>query len=285
MRQHGPGSSRRRHARRSGRGIRRLLAAGLALTLALPAAPASADAEAPDVPAGPGAPPPERPELPAPPEGWVHQEPKPSLLDRSNLTWRSFNYHFIQWFTKPVARAYNVVLPKFAQQGVDNFLANTDRPRDILNSLLQLKFERAGRHTLHLLLNTSFGLGGFLYVSPQVLLEESPETFNETLGHWGVPPGPYIVLPVWGETSPRALLGSAGDVPAHPFFWIPGVAGTVVGGSRYFLRGVNSMAILMPTPFASRSEWDAFEELITTRTPYEEERTLWYENQQFDVED
>jgi len=217
------------------------------------------------------------------------EPPRESALDAFNKGSSDFNYWMQQNALIPVAKGYNWVVPKRVQEVVDNFVTNLQRPRDMINSLLQAKWERAGRHLAHFLLNTIHGFGGLLAVSHRVLDDTSPETFNETLGVWGMPTGPYLVLPlvvpVFDGTSPRALVGFGVDLVMNPFFWIPGTTGTIVSASTTTAGGLNTIALLMPRPMADESEWQAFDELIRERVPYEDARALYYENQQLDVED
>jgi ABC-type transporter lipoprotein component MlaA len=210
-------------------------------------------------------------------------------LDRFNRVGARFNHWMLQHAVKPVAKGYNLIVPKLAQEAIANLLLNLERPRDIANSLLQGKPRRAGRHLAILLLNSTFGAGGIFYVSHRVLDDDSPETFNETLGTWGVPPGPYLVLPLvvppLAETSPRRLLGTLVDLPLNPLFWIPGTTGTIASASGSATGGLNAIASLMPVPWASDSEWEAFETFFGERTPYPDQKLLFYQNQQLDVED
>ncbi len=206
-------------------------------------------------------------------------------LDRFNRANQRFNHWLLLHVVRPVAQGYNFVVPKLGQQGIENFLLNLERPRDMINSLLQGKPVRAGRHLAAFLINTVGGLGGFLYISDRVLDDDSPETFNETLGVYGVPPGSFLILPILGETSPRHLVGLVGDTALNPLFWIPGTAGTAASGGAFVLRGVNTVASYMPSPFADRAAWEAFERQISEMTPYPEAKELFFENQRFDVED
>ncbi len=216
----------------------------------------------------------------------VAAEGDENALDSFNRANRRINQWLLHRVFKPVARGYNVVVPKPAQDGIENFMLNLERPRDIVNSLLQGKPERAGRHLAALLFNTLWGFGGFVYVSDKVLEDASPETFNETLGFYRIPPGSFLILPVLGETSPRHLVGTAVDGVMNPTFWlIGGTTGLIVSGSRTAVRGVNTLATLMPAPFASEEAWEAFEDRISAVTPYPEAKVLFFENQRFDVED
>ena len=208
-----------------------------------------------------------------------------SWLDGFNRGSREFNFWIFDHALEPVARGYNFVMPKWGQQRVQNFFENLERPRDIVNSLLQGKGRRAGNHTAAFLMNTTAGLAGLFVISDRFIDIEPPETTNETLGFYGIPPGPYLVVPLYGESCPRCLLGSLGDAALYPIFWIPGQAGMYAGIGARGLNAVNLVAKQMPTAFASDSEWAAYQERLHDRHAYEEAKRLFFENQELDVAD
>jgi len=217
-------------------------------------------------------------------------------LDRFNIRAGNFNHWVGIHVIIPIAKGYNVFVPKLLQESINNGIQNLQRPRDIVNSALQLKPKRAARHLGSLILNSTLGIGGLFYVSDSLIDDTSPETFDETLGHWGVPPGPYMVLPFvvppFSETTVRSLVGSAGDFVMGPLFWLNTVAGVlggteglIVSSSLTVTGGLNNVAMLMPGPFADESEWKAFDELVRERTPYHDQKRLYLENRQYDVAD
>lgn len=206
-------------------------------------------------------------------------------LDGFNRFGRSFNYWMIDHLLEPTARGYNVIVPKPAQKSVGNFTDNLDRPRDIVQSLLQGKFRRAGRHSTAFLVNSTVGLVGlFVIFEP-----DSPETGNETIGYYGVGTGRYLVIPFFPETAPRQIGGDLGDIFLDPVYWaghaIDGAAGLGVTIGVRIIGGLNDLASIMPSAFASKSEWDAYRELLRERHSYEEAKRLYYENQILDVQD
>jgi len=208
-----------------------------------------------------------------------------SWLDSFNRGSREFNFWVFDHVLEPVSRGYNFVIPKWGQQRIQNFFENLERPRDIVNSLLQGKGRRAGNHLAAFLVNTTAGVAGFFVLSDRFIAVEPPETTNETLGVYGIPPGPYLVVPLYGESCPRCLLGAGGDAVLYPLFWIPGQAGLYAGIGARGLNAVNLVAKQMPSAFASDSEWDAYRERLHDRHGYEEAKRLFYENQELDVAD
>ncbi len=208
-----------------------------------------------------------------------------SGLDSFNRANRSFNFWMLDHVFEPVSRGYNFAMPKWGQARVSNLLENLQRPRDFVNSVLQFKLPRAGRHLGAFVVNSTVGIAGMFNVADHFIDVESPETTGETLGVYGIPPGPYLILPFYGETSPRGLVGAVGDAALNPLFWIPGSAGVYASAGARGLDGINLLAGRMPPPCSSDSEWDAYYQLLRDRTPYPDGKRLYFENLQLDVED
>lgn len=104
---------------------------------------------------------------------------------------------------KPVAVGYQKVVPDPARDGVKNFFGNLGDVWSTVNLLLQGKVVESARMTLRVASNTIFGLGGVLDPATEFGLERHSEDFGQTLGFWGVPPGPYVVLPLLGPSTLR----------------------------------------------------------------------------------
>jgi phospholipid-binding lipoprotein MlaA len=115
----------------------------------------------------------------------------------------AFNDALDRAVMKPVAQGYQKVTPAFMQEGVNNFFDNIEDVATSLNNFLQGKpkhgFSDAGRF----LANTILGIFGLWDVATPMGLEKHYEDFGQTLGVWGVPPGPYLVLPLLGPSSAR----------------------------------------------------------------------------------
>jgi len=108
---------------------------------------------------------------------------------------------------RPVARGWKAVVPTPVRRGFSNFVSNLAYPGVVINDLLQGKFTQGGHDFTRLLINTIFGLG-FFDPAAQAGLARHDEDFGQTLGTWGVPAGPYIMLPLFGPSSVR-------DAPAR----------------------------------------------------------------------
>ena len=123
---------------------------------------------------------------------------------------------------RPVAKGYKNLTPQPVQTGVSNFVANMEMPGTLLNDILQGKFRAAVADTGRLLLNTTMGIGGLFDVAAKAGIDHNEEDFGQTLGKWGVPAGPYIVIPLLGPSDLRDAPSRVVDLftnPAHYANW------------------------------------------------------------------
>lgn len=195
--------------------------------------------------------------------------------DGFNQTNLRFNEWLLAHVFEPVARGYNVVMPKWGQRRVVDFMANVEGPRDVVNSLLRAKWKRAGIHTVRLVVNTTGGVVGFYDLAGnQLRLTADPETFDETFGVWRLPPGNYLILPVVGEFSTRSLVGWIGDGLLNPLSYI---LAPIVGA--YVVRSENLLAQGMPGVRAPEGEWNAYEQSRYKFDPYDVGRDLFFKDQ------
>jgi len=104
---------------------------------------------------------------------------------------------------RPAAQVYVHVVPSLARTGVHNFLGNLGDVWSMANSALQLKGQATAETLMRVSVNTVFGLAGVLDVATEMGLEKRKEDFGQTLGYWGVPSGPYLVLPILGPSTVR----------------------------------------------------------------------------------
>ena len=117
---------------------------------------------------------------------------------------------------KPAAEIYTKVLPSFVRTGIHNFLGNLSDVWSMANSALQLKGQATAETFMRINVNTFFGLGGLLDVASEMRLEKRKEDFGQTLGYWGVKPGPYLVLPLLGPSTLRDTLATPVDFKGNP---------------------------------------------------------------------
>ncbi len=114
-------------------------------------------------------------------------------------------------FFKPVATAYKNVAPTPVRKGFNNFFNNLGSITTVLNDLLQFKFANAFTDAGRFVINSTFGLAGFIDVASMDKIERRKEDFGQTLGHWGVGNGAYLVLPFLGPSSLRDTTGLVVD--------------------------------------------------------------------------
>lgn len=122
-----------------------------------------------------------------------------------------FNQDFDRSIAKPVAQTYQDVMPDWADKGITNFFSNLDDVIVLINDLLQFKFEQAASDTARIVFNSTAGLLGFIDVASHMDLPKHKEDFGQTLGYWGVPSGPYFVLPFLGPSTIRDTAGLGVD--------------------------------------------------------------------------
>ncbi|GAB4036932.1 MAG: VacJ family lipoprotein [Rubrivivax sp.] len=135
-------------------------------------------------------------------------------LEGFNRGVQRFNDGLDEAVLKPVAEGYRQVVPSFVRTGVANFFGNLGDGWSAVNHLLQGKPGEALDMTLRVAVNTTFGLGGLLDVAGEAGIERRSEDFGQTLGVWGVPAGPYLVLPLLGPSSLRDATGRPLDMAA-----------------------------------------------------------------------
>lgn len=126
-----------------------------------------------------------------------------------NRAMYGFNDTLDRNLVKPLAQGYVKTVPKPGQKAVDNFFSNLDDVIVTVNDLLQLKFRQAASDGSRVLFNTTFGVFGIFNVTSR--LEKHHEDFGQTLGYWGMPSGPYLVLPFLGPSSVRDGCGLYAD--------------------------------------------------------------------------
>lgn len=131
-----------------------------------------------------------------------------------------FNDNLDDYVMKPVATGYQKVTPSAVDHGVTNFYNNVDDLTVIGNDLLQFKLLQSGKDLGRFFVNSTVGLGGFVDVASKMNLPKHNEDFDQTLAIWGIPSGPYVVIPFLGPSTPRGIFGIAGDTMSNPINWI-----------------------------------------------------------------
>ena len=136
-----------------------------------------------------------------------------------------FNEGFDRWVAEPIAKGVDFITPDPVERAIRRFFLNALFPMRFANDLLQAKPMAAAEDLGRFVVNTTVGVAGFFDPARKIGLEGHTEDFGQTLGYWGIPAGPYLVLPFLGPSSPRDGVGLIGDSAArvYPFFvaiWI-----------------------------------------------------------------
>lgn len=122
---------------------------------------------------------------------------------------------------KPVATGYRNVVPPIVRTGVANFFGNLQDAWSCVNSVLQGRIRDAGESFARVEINTVAGLGGVMDVASDLNIEKHKEDFGQTLGRWGVPAGPYLMLPLLGPSTMRDALALPVDMKGDLVWRMP----------------------------------------------------------------
>lgn len=154
-----------------------------------------------------------------------------------------FNRSVDRLFLSPIARGYRKVVPEYGRERVGDFLGNLRTPITFVNSLLQGDVNNSFVSFWRFTLNTTFGIGGLFDVASNWGLKNQPEDFAQTLAKYGTDSGPYLMLPLLGPSTPRAVVGRVGD-----FFTFPvSYADSTVRAGEIGSSIVHDRSELLPT--------------------------------------
>ena len=132
-------------------------------------------------------------------------------LERMNRKIFAFNDALDTHAVEPAAKAWDYVVPDLAQDGFERFLSNSAVPVRFLNTILQAEFRACGIVMSRFAINTVLGVGGIFDPAATMGLERQVEDTGQTFGRWGVPAGPYLVIPLLGPSNLRDAVGAAAD--------------------------------------------------------------------------
>lgn len=142
-------------------------------------------------------------------------------LERINRGTFWVNDKLYTFILRPISKGYQLILPRPVRKGIDNAFENVKYPVRVVNCTLQGKFKRAGQETGKFVVNTVGGVGGIFRPAEKIpaLANLPDEDTAQTLGKWGIPSGPYLVLPLLGPSSLRDGVGLVGDYALNPVNW------------------------------------------------------------------
>ena len=170
-------------------------------------------------------------------------EPTPDPLQPFNRAMFTFNDAVDRVFFRPLAVGYRAVLPQPVRNGVNNFFNNLRAPTTLLNDILQGKPKRAQETINRFLVNSTIGLLGFVDIATRLGFPEHQEDYGQTLAVWGIPAGPYIVLPLLGPSTLRDAVGKVPEFYIADPLWEPD--DTAVTIARFSVRAVDIRSRLL----------------------------------------
>jgi len=192
-------------------------------------------------------------------------------LERFNRSVYRFNAGADKAVFRPAASAWRAVVPRPVRTGLSNFVGNLAYPGTILNDFLQGKVAVGGRDFTRLLINSAVGFG-FFDPATRAGFERHDEDFGQTLGKWGVPPGPYLMLPLLGPSTMR-------DAPAK-------LVDEYTDGRHYLQNSDLRWGLWATDRLESRASLlDADATIQRAFDPYAFVRNAWLQRREYKVKD
>jgi phospholipid-binding lipoprotein MlaA len=166
-------------------------------------------------------------EQPEEAEDWIAEEDEQEVVEIADpiYPWNKAMYHFNDklyfWVLKPVSKGYTKVVPEDIRLSVSNFFENITTPIRFVGNLMQFKIKKAGNELIRFVYNSTAGIGGLADVARTDLdIRRSDEDLGQTLGHYGIGHGFYIVWPFLGPSSLRDTIGRVGDNFLDPVSYV-----------------------------------------------------------------
>jgi len=209
------------------------------------------------------------------PEGTVLDVEVYDPIEGFNRGSYRFNHYFDKYFFLPIVKGYQFIMPDYAEDRVSSFVDNVYEFNNFTNNLLQLKFKATGITLSRFVINTTVGVAGLWDPSTHWGLRRQPEDFGQTLGHYGVGHGPFIVLPIFGPSNLRDTTGLVTDAVAFgvagPPAWVDDDTTTLV------FTGVAAIDKRKRVPFRYYGSGSPFE--------YEQIRLLYTKKRELEIAD
>ncbi len=168
-----------------------------------------------------------------------------TALEKYNRGMYAVNTTVDKYTLRPAARVYRAVTPDPVEKSVGNVFSNIGEVNTTVNSILQGKFHNAAISSSRFVWNTTLGLGGLFDVASFMKLKADHEDFGQTLRKWGLPAGPFVVLPVAGPSTLTDTVGRVGDVAMSPYAYYHWPS-TAAKNSTTVVRALNTRARLLP---------------------------------------
>lgn len=177
-----------------------------------------------------------------------------------------FNNAFDKVTLKPIATGYRKVIPEPLRNGVTNFFRNLATPRSAVNNFLQGKPAHGFEEIVRLVVNTTFGIGGLIDIAKYGGLEAHPEDFGQTAAVWGVPAGPFVIIPLLGPASLRGGILYPLEIQSSLLYHYNN---TSVRDRLYGLRAIEIRARLLPLEDMMKDSADPY---VTMRESFLQNR-------------
>jgi|YNPNPStandDraft_1061719.scaffolds.fasta_scaffold85912_2 phospholipid-binding lipoprotein MlaA len=208
------------------------------------------------------------------PEEEVLEERIWDPLEPLNRIFFHVNDRLYFWVLKPVATGYQKVFSKEVRNGVSNFFSNIATPIRLVNCVLQANLKGAATETLRFLINTPFGLFGFLDPAQKEFgLEKREEDLGQTFGVWGFGPAFYLEWPIIGSSNLRDTLGYIGDLFLDPITYLPSTP-IRIGLKTY--EKVNETSLRL-------GEYEDFKKVVLD--PYIAKREAYHQNRKYKIKE
>ena len=196
-------------------------------------------------------------------------------IEPANRAIFSFNQGLDAAVIKPVTGFYRAIAPAPVREAIHSFLENLRTPIIFANDLLQGEVGRAGDTVVRFFVNSTWGVLGFIDQAAELGYEPHDEDFGQTLAVWGVGEGPYLMLPLFGPSNPRDLVGKVVDYFLDPInWWANNSDNDTVPLARTIISGIDTRDQL----------WDALEDIEKNSIdPYASIRSLYRQRRMDDI--
>lgn len=195
----------------------------------------------------------------------------------------SFNEVVDKYALEPIAKGYRAITPDEFREGVGNVLHNLRAPVTFANDVLQAEPKRAGTTVARFGINSTLGVAGIFDVASTFGLQKHSEDFGQTLGVWGVPSGPYLVLPILGPSTIRDSSGALVDIAINPINYAQFEGDDAFRATRTTLTILNGRAAAIDAIQSVRDT--SIDPYVSIRTTYVILRESAIRNGQTNVQD